>query len=137
MSDTNTTNGRSKRRDRGKRGPGPGSVRFLVLADIDHRTAAYRKTTELIASIEGDLGGADRLSTGERQLIQRAAITGALLEDQEARWLAGQPIDPALYATLGNAQRRLFETVGLRRQPRDVTPKLSSYLANAHAEGGE
>jgi hypothetical protein len=111
-----------------------GKVRFLSLHDIDRRTTAYRKAADLIDAIETDLGGADRLSTGERQLIQRAAVTGAMLEDQEARWLAGEPVDPALYATLGNAQRRMFEAVGLRRQPRDVTPKLSSYLAGAHEE---
>jgi hypothetical protein len=114
-----------------------GKVRFLSLHDIDRRTTAYRKAVDLIDAIESDLGGADRLSTGERQLIQRAAVTGAMLEDQEARWLSGEMIDPALYATLGNAQRRMFEAVGLRRRPRDVTPKLSSYLANAHAEAAE
>lgn len=98
-----------------------GKQRLLSLGDIDGRTKAFRKTLDLIACIEEDLGGCDQLSTGQRQLIQRAALTGALLEDLEAKWLAGEPIDPALYATLGNAQRRLFETVGLRRVPRDVT----------------
>jgi hypothetical protein len=78
--------------------------------------------------MEVDAGGSDRLSTGERQIIQRAAITGAVLEDIEARWLEGEPLDAALYATLGNAQRRLLETVGLRRVPRDVTPSLADIL---------
>ena len=109
--------------------PAKCKARLLSLADIDRRTTAYRRTCDLIASIEGDLGGTDRLSTGERQIIQRAAVTGALIEDLEARWLAGEEIDPGLYATLGNAQRRLFETVGLRRVPRDMTPDLASYLA--------
>jgi hypothetical protein len=93
---------------------------------------------DLISAIEADLGGADRLSTGERQLIQRAAVTGAMLEDQEARWLSGKDIDPALYAALGNAQRRMFEAVGIKRQPRDVTPKLREYLGNIErAEAAE
>jgi hypothetical protein len=77
----------------------------------------------LIASVEADLGGGDQLSTGERQIVQRAALTGALAEDLEARWLAGEEIDPALYATLGNAQRRLFEALGLSRRPRDVSAR--------------
>jgi len=38
-------------------------------------------------------------------------------------------IDPALYATLGNAQRRLLETIGLRRRARDVTPSVDEYVA--------
>ena len=111
-----------------------GKTRLLSLHDIDRRTAAYRKTADLIDAIENDLGGPDHLSTGERQIIQRAALTGALLEDLEARWLSGEPIDPALYATLGNAQRRLFETVGLKRQARDVTPKLSQYIERKPAQ---
>ena len=106
-----------------------GRTRLMSLHDIDRRTAAYRKTMDLITGIEADLGGPDHLSTGGRQIIQRAALTGALLEDLEARWLAGEPIDPALYATLGNAQRRLFETVGLKRQARDVTPGVRQYVA--------
>jgi hypothetical protein len=60
-------------------------------------------------------------------------VTGAMIEDLEARWLAGEPIDPALYATLGNAQRRLFETIGLKRQARDVTPALQAYVAGKTA----
>lgn len=111
-----------------------GKSRLLSLADLDQRTRAYQRTRDLIEEIEADLGGAAQLSVGARQLIQRAAVTGALLEDQEARWLAGEAIDPALYATLGNAQRRLFESVGLRRVPRDVTPSLKDYLAQRRPE---
>lgn len=104
-------------------------LRLLTLDQLDHRTAAAKRCRDLIATIELDLGGGDRLSTGERQIIQRAAITGAVLEDIETRWLAGEPIDPALYATLGNAQRRLLETIGLRRRARDVTPSVDEYVA--------
>lgn len=111
-----------------------GKARLLSLADIDRRTASYRRTCDLISGIEGDLGGAQHLTTGERQLAQRAAVTGALIEDIEARWLKDGTIDPALYCTLSNAQRRLFETIGLERRQRDVTPSLSEYLAAKAAE---
>jgi len=104
-------------------------LRLLTLDQLDHRTAAAKRCRDLIGAIELDLGGSDRLSTSERQIIQRAAITGAVLEDIETRWLAGDPIDPALYATLGNAQRRLLETIGLRRRARDVTPSVDEYVA--------
>jgi hypothetical protein len=112
-----------------------GKARLLSLADIDQRTTAYRRTSELIGALEADLGGADQLSVAERQLIRHAAVTGALLEDQAARWLAGEAIDPALYATLGNHQRRLFETVGLKRVARDVTSTLHGYLASKRTSG--
>ena len=108
-----------------------GKARLLSLEDLDRRTGAYRKTAELIDRVEADLGGADRLSTAELQIIRHAALTGAMLEDLGARWLSGEPIDPALYVQLSNSERRLYETVGLRRVARDVTPpSVADYLAH-------
>jgi hypothetical protein len=104
-----------------------GKVRLTSLADLDRRTNAYRKTAELIDAVEADCGGADLLSTAERSIIRHAALTGAMIEDMGARWLAGEPIDPALYATLCNSERRLYETVGLRRRARDVVPDPLDY----------
>jgi hypothetical protein len=111
-----------------------GKLRFLTLADLDCRTAAYRETTRLIAEIEADLGGADQLSTGERQLVQRAGVMGALLSDIETRWIRGEPVDPAAYCTTVNAQRRVLETIGLHRRPKDVVPDLRTYLADSEAQ---
>lgn len=110
-----------------------GKVTLRSLADIDGRTLAARTAKALVAELESDAGGADRLSAGERALIVRAAITGAMCEDAETRWLTGHPIDVAAYTALTNNLRRLLTTVGLKRQPRNVTPDLRDYLA-AHAE---
>jgi hypothetical protein len=74
------------------------------------------------------------LRLAEKQIIQRAALLGTLAEDLEARWLLGQQIDIGTLCALGNAQRRALEAVGLRRVARDVTPRLSTYLANAEEE---
>jgi hypothetical protein len=112
-------------------------VRLLSLGDLDRRTAAYRRTNDLIEAIELDLGGADRLSTGQRALIQRAAVTAALAEHLETRWLAGEAIDPSLYCTVGNALRRLLETVGLTRVPRDVTGLGDLLAADLEAQRQE
>jgi hypothetical protein len=106
-----------------------GKLRLLTLEDLDRRTSAYRETRRLIDEIETDLGGGDRLSTGERQLVQRAAVLGALLEDTESRWINGVSIDPVSYCTVVNAQRRVLETIGLQRRARNVTPTLEQYLA--------
>ena len=37
-----------------------------------------------------------------------------MAEDIEARWLAGQSIDPNILCVLANTLRRLFEALGLR-----------------------
>ena len=51
-------------------GNGAGRVRLLSLESMDRRTAAYRKTAELIDRIEADLGGGDRLSAAEREIVK-------------------------------------------------------------------
>jgi hypothetical protein len=112
-------------------GNGGDKVRLLTLDSLDRRCAAHKRTTRLIEAIEADAGGADRLSTGERQIIQRAAIAGALSEHLEARWLSGGQIDPATYCTLANCQRRLLEVVygrSLERRLRDVSDASSTHI---------
>jgi hypothetical protein len=106
----------------------------MTLADLDRRTGAAYRAHAMVKAITEDLGGGGRLSTAEKQIIQRAALLGTLAEDLEARWLLGQAIDSGTLCAMGNAQRRLFETIGIKRAPRDVTPRLSTYLANTHAE---
>lgn len=109
-----------------------GKVRLRSLNDLDGRTGAAKRTRALIAAIESDLGGADRLSAGEREIAQRAALVGAVLEDAETAWLSGQPLDIAAYTTLANTQSRLLKLLGLQRRPRDATPALAAYI-EAHA----
>ena len=109
-------------------------LRLLTLDDLDRRTAAYRETRKLIDEIENDLGGGDRLSTAERQLVQRAACLGAVLTDTETRWIEGGDLDPTVYCTVVNAQRRLLETIGLRRRAKDVTPSLDDIAAQIEAD---
>ena len=105
-----------------------GKVRLLSLDDMDRRTNAYRRCAELIAHVERDLGGPGRLSNAQQQLIRHAALTTGMIEDLGSRWLSGEAIDPTMFATLTNSARRLFETVGLQRVPREVDT-LSSYVA--------
>src|SRR5262245_42592385 len=104
-------------------------VRLLSLADMDGRTLAAKNAKALIASLEDDLGGADRLSAAERELVQRAALASAVLQDMEANWLSGRGLDVTAYTTLANTQSRLLKLLGLQRRPKDVTPDLSKYIA--------
>jgi hypothetical protein len=118
-------------------GKNTGKLRLLTLSHLDGRTAAAKRARDLIEAIETDLGGSDRLSTGERQLVQRAAVLGAVLTDTESRWIEGEPVDLTGYCTIVNAQRRVLETIGLRRRSRDVTPDLHDYLAQKHKADDE
>jgi hypothetical protein len=105
-----------------------GNARLLTLDSLDLRTAAAQTAHALIAALVNDLGGADRLSAGELQLVTRAALTGAIVADFEARWVAGQQVALADYLAAVNVQRRVLATLGLQRRPRDTTPTLDQYL---------
>jgi hypothetical protein len=64
-------------------------------------------------------------------------MLSAECERQEA--LAAQDdveFDCDAYVTKTNALKRVLETIGLKRAPRDVTPSLSSYLQSKAVEGG-
>jgi hypothetical protein len=109
-----------------------GKVRLITLDALDARTAAAHSVRELIATLSADLGG--DLSAGEQQLVQRAAMIGAIVADCEARWAAGQQVELAEYFMAVNTQRRVLATLGLRRRPRDVTPPDPLQYAREAAE---
>jgi hypothetical protein len=111
--------------------PPAGKVRLLSLSDLDRRTAVYREVSELVDRIESELGGRDRLSSARRQVIEAGALATAMRRDLGVRWLAGEPVDPAVYATLCNTERRQYEAAeAYAFAPRDVTPSVRDYVAS-------
>jgi hypothetical protein len=68
------------------------------------------------------------LSEAQFSLIRRAAAIECELERLDARLSLGEPVDMDSYARVAGHLRRLFETLGLERRPRDVVPDLHSYL---------
>jgi hypothetical protein len=60
----------------------------------------------------------------------RAAMTGAIVSDFEARWVSGEQLELGEYLQAVNVQRRVLATLGLERRARDVTPTLVEYLAS-------
>jgi hypothetical protein len=119
--------------DRGSKADA-GKVRLLTLDQLDGRTRAAQLVSQTISAVISDLGGDEHVSIAERQIVQRAALTGAMLTDLGVRWLSGGAVDPGLYATLANTERRLLETVGLRRRLRDIAPSKLAGLIQGHAE---
>lgn len=108
-----------------------GKVRLRSLDDLDNRTAAARRARELVAELQSDLGGA--LTTAQRELVKRAALLGAIVEDHEVRWLQRESADLSLYGTLVDRQRRILETLGLHRK--DVTPDVTAAVIDQIARG--
>src|SRR5437660_12846948 len=101
-----------------------------LLPLTDGRNATARRFKDLVGDIAADLGGLDRLSEGQRQLIRRAAMLSAECERQEALSARGEAeFDIDAYGMICDRLGRLFGRLGLERKSRDVTPDLKSYLA--------
>jgi hypothetical protein len=50
-----------------------------------------------------------------------------------SRWIAGEQIDLALFCTLCNSQRRLYESVGLEFRAKDITPSIDQIAQEIEA----
>jgi hypothetical protein len=104
-----------------------------LLPGVDGRSPWVRRCKDVIAAHLSDMGGEGNTSAAERSLIRRAAVLTTELERLEARFaLAGEasPDDLHLYQRMTNTLRRCFETIGIERRPRNVTPTLSELLAH-------
>lgn len=98
-------------------------------------TAWSRRFSDVLAEIIGDLGGADRLSEGQRQLARRCTTIAIMCERMEGDAAAGAQIDLDAYGTLTDRLGRAFQRLGLKRQPRDVTPpSVEAYLEHRRKE---
>jgi hypothetical protein len=104
----------------------------MTLADLDGRTRAAQRTFDLTDRLMSERGGADSMSELRRAFTRGVALLTTMVEDAGARWLSGEPVDPATIATLLNARRRDAELIGIDPKPRDVTQDLASYLATHH-----
>ncbi|MER9285070.1 hypothetical protein [Mesorhizobium australicum] len=104
-------------------------ARLRTLDDLDRRTRAAQATFELRDQIAKDLGGIDRLSAMKREIVDSAALLGAMIKDAGATYLSGDPVDLGEFMALTNAQRRLLADIGLERRAKDITPSLADIIA--------
>jgi hypothetical protein len=87
-----------------------------------------RRFADVLGQIISDLGGADNLSEGQRQLSRRCATLSISCERLEGQAASGLEIDLDLYGTMTDRLGRAFQRLGLKRQPRDLTPNVHDYL---------
>jgi hypothetical protein len=89
-----------------------------------------RRFRDVLAEIVNDLGGADLLSEGQKQLSRRATTISIACEQLECDLAQGNAIDLEVYGKLSDRLGRCFQRLGLERRSRDVTPSLEAYLQN-------
>lgn len=122
--------------------PGKASHRSAVtngsalLPGVDGRSVWARRLRDVMELHMDDLGGPQSVSEAERSIVRRIATLTVELERMEAGFAqAGEatPGDLDLYQRTAGNLRRLLEAVGLKRRPRDVTPRLSDYIESRAA----
>jgi hypothetical protein len=99
-------------------------------------TAWGRRFSDLVADHAQDLGGVDGLTEAQIGLIRRAAAIECELERREALMASGAAVDLDEFSRSSGHLRRLWETLGLRRVSKDVTPTLHA-IVKRHREKEE
>jgi hypothetical protein len=108
--------------------------RLFAPETVDGRSVAARRFHDILQQIQADLGGADRLSEGERQLCRRAATMSMTCELMEAEAVAGRAFDVDSFGQLTDRLGRCFQRLGLERRSVDVSPTLPGYLDHLKAK---
>jgi hypothetical protein len=100
------------------------------LPHLDNRTLWPRRLRDLMALIVADCGGIDALSEAKLAVIKRACVMIVELEQRELQFAEHGATDLQLeqYSRVAANLRRMLESVGLDRVPKNVTPDLQTYL---------
>ncbi len=105
-----------------------------LFVEGDGNTRWSRRYRDLVAAHVSDMGGVDLLSEAQSSLARRASAIEVELEEMEGKLSMGLPVDLDLFTRSASHLRRIFETLGIERKARDVTPSVANYVA--HIERG-
>ena len=103
-----------------------------LLPGVHKQSQWARRFRDLIAAYSSDQGGEDHLSEARRAVIRRCACLQVELERLEVRFALAQGAEPGdldLYQRTAGNLRRLLESLGFDRVPRDISPTLDQYIA--------
>jgi len=104
-----------------------------LFVEGDPNSAWSRRYRDLVSHHVADAGGRDMISEAQLSLIRRASALELELEALEGRLSRGEAVNLDSFGRAASHLRRLFESIGLRRTPRE-TPSLAEYLAGLQAE---
>jgi hypothetical protein len=100
-------------------------------------SAWSRRYADLIAGHCSDYGGRVMLSEARLSLIRRASAIECELEVLEGRMSQGAEVNLDHYGRGASHLRRILETLGLERKPRDVTSFSPSEFDGVFTEAEE
>jgi len=99
-----------------------GLSKLLQMSDVDARGGVPRKLRALARALSRELG--EDLPLAQMMLVQRVVMLEALCVHSEAALLLGQDVSLNDYLQMISTQRRLLQTLGLKRVPKDITDPL-------------
>jgi len=88
-----------------------GKVMFVTPVNLQTQTG--RRWRDIVELIAVDLGGPNKLSEFQRQLIRRAASLATACETMEAQLVQELPVDLSAYGQLTDRLRRIADSLGL------------------------
>lgn len=113
-----------------RRAPGTTPVQLPLLPDqLDKRTAVFKAFDSIRTAVISDLGGDELIGEVMRQLIDRFATLSLWLSMMDAKALGGDEIDIEVYGRAAGTLKRLGDSIGLKRQARELAPSVDAYLA--------
>jgi hypothetical protein len=107
---------------------------LLSIDALDKRTRPFKRYETIRAAVLSDMGGEANVGEIQRQLISKFATLALQLEVLETAAIEGKPVDLDLFGRCAGHLRRIAETLGLKRVPRDVTPTLDDIAREIEAE---
>jgi hypothetical protein len=87
---------------------------------------------DVLALLVEDMGGDAVISEAQRSIARRAAVMTTELERLELSFATAGEASPkalGLYQTTANSLRRLLRDLGLKKVPKDITPRLEDIIA--------
>jgi len=91
---------------------------------------------DLISLHVADLGGRSNLSEAQLALIKRAATLEVELEQMEGRLSQGEQVDLDVFGRATGNLRRVWEALGLKREPRDITAESDQARVSIPQQAG-
>lgn len=97
---------------------------------LDKRTVLGKAVRERYQAVVSDLGGSEALSTIKHSLVRRFVWFEAMIEGQECRAAAGEPVDIGVWSQLVNSWLGIARMLGLERKARP-TRSLGDVMGRA------
>jgi hypothetical protein len=94
--------------------------------DGDPNSAWSRRYADLVHRHVSDCGGESALSEAKLSLARRASALECELELLEGRMSQGEQVDLNTYGRAASHLRRILESLGLERTPRDITDAIAA-----------